>query len=359
MAPKKALPSKQARSTAMSVSREQEMSSLLGPVKAALWVLSVDEKLAVDILRHLDDAEIAQLADTARALGRTTPEQLAGIHIEFRKILELQPLHLKGSMEYLGRLAHEALGENKAAQFFTSEDSPEFEGRGASSTSVLNDADLDVLASLRGREHPQIIAAVLANLDEKRSSAVLGRLREEQTTDVLYRIANMKEVPAEALSTAEKILSAGLPEKATSEAEIDGVRVAAMLLNQIDTEAAANILDTIASESDDLATEIRRAMFTFEDLRAVDRRAFQTLLKEVQSDQLLLALKTASEELQEKIFSSLSKRAAAMLKDDLEVMGPARLSDVESAQQQIVSVALQLQSEGRITIAGQGSDEYV
>ena len=132
-----------------------------------------------------------------------------------------------------------------------------------------------------------------------------------------------------------------------------------MLLNQIDTEAAANILDTIASESDDLATEIRRAMFTFEDLRAVDRRAFQTLLKEVQSDQLLLALKTASEELQDKIFGSLSKRAAAMLKDDLEVMGPARLSDVESAQQQIVSVALQLQSEGRITIAGQGSDEYV
>ncbi len=356
MPEKKQLPAKKAGTTAMSVA---DPSSILGPVKAALWVLSVDEKLAVDILRHLEDKEIEQLAATARALGRTTPEQLASIHVEFRNILETQPLHLKGSMEYLGRLANEALGEDKASQFFADEEGGAEGGSGSSPTSALNDADLDVLASLLGREHPQIIAAVLANLDEKKSSAVVERLTEEQTTDVLYRIANMREVPAQALATAEKILSAGLPEKVESEAEIDGVRVAAMLLNQIETESAANILDTIASESDDLATNIRRAMFTFEDLKAVDRRAFQTLLKEVQSDQLLLALKTASEELQEKIFSSLSKRAAAMLRDDLEVMGPARLSDVEDAQQQIVSVALQLQSEGRITIAGQGGEEYV
>ena len=137
------------------------------------------------------------------------------------------------------------------------------------------------------------------------------------------------------------------------------MRAAATILNQIDTEMADEILEGVGDDESDLAGEIRRAMFTFEDLLSLDQRGFQVLLKEIPSDQLLIALKTASEELKEKLFGSLSKRAGAMLMDDLEVMGPVRLADVEESQQTIVSAALQLQAEGKLSIAGHGGDDYV
>jgi flagellar motor switch protein FliG len=208
-------------------------------------------------------------------------------------------------------------------------------------------------------EHPQIISAVLGNIDPTRSAEIIKRLPENIRRDVVGRVAKLSRVPRQVLDAAERVLSAGLPTSRDADREVDGIRTAAQLLNHLEAEMADDILDGLESETDTIAQDIRQAMFTFEDLSALDRRGFATLLKEVQSDQLLVALKTASNDLKDKVFSSLSKRAAEMLKDDLEVMRPVRLAEVQEAQQAIVSVALQLKNEGKLVIAGAGGDEFV
>ncbi len=318
-----------------------------GPVKAALWLLSVEEDLAVEILPFFDDTELELLAEAVRGLGRTNPDQLRSIHGEFSKVLSQDNLQLKGSAEYLGKLAEKVFGEDKAKRLFRD---GEAEGPGLSS------ADIDVLSTVIRGEHPQIIAAVLANLNPEKGAEVLNRLPDMIREDVMYRIARLSRVPQSALDRAERILSAGLPASTDGDSKVDGIKAAARLLNQMDSEIADDILESMESDTDSTATEIRQAMFTFEDLEQLDRRGFQTLLKEVQSDQLLVALKTASEALRDSVFDALSKRAAEMLREDLEVMPPVRLQEVQDAQQAVVSAALRLKSDGRLAIAGSGED---
>ncbi|MEE2959644.1 MAG: flagellar motor switch protein FliG [Myxococcota bacterium] len=339
---------------ATSLAKSDDVSNVSGTMKAALWMLSVEEELAVEIMSHLSQPEISAISAAVQNLAKTNPAQLAAIHNEFNQLYALEPLHLKGSMDYLGTLATRAFGEDKGmAMLGLQEDIFDDEADG------LNEADVDVLSSILKMEHPQIIAAVLANLEPLRSAEILKRVPENVRRDVVGRIAGLSRVPRQVLEAAERVLSAGLPSSRDADREIDGIRTAAQLLNHLESEVADEILDGLESETDTVATDIRQAMFTFEDLSALDRRGFATLLKEVQSDQLLVALKTASDDLKEKVFSSLSKRAAEMLRDDLEVMRPVRLAEVQEAQQAVVSVALQLKNEGKLVIAGAGGDEFV
>lgn len=331
-----------------SLRRGGPVGRLSGPEKAALWLLSIEEELAIEILPFFTELELELLAASVKTLGKTTPEQLREIHSEFAKELNSDNLHLKGSVDYLGKLAEKALGEERARLLFGED---EF-----SDVPPLGKADVEVLASVIRNEHPQIIAAVLANLDPMRACEVLERLPDLMSRDVIMRIARLQRVPKEALDKAERLLSAGLPTRSPGDSDVDGVKAAARLLNSMDANVANEILDSMENDTDTVAQDIRQAMFTFDDLEALDRRGFQTLLKEVQSEQLLVALKTASDTLREKIFDSLSKRAAEMLREDLEVMGPVRLQEVQEAQQAVVNVALQLKSDGRLALAGAGDD---
>lgn len=326
--------------------------ALDGPTKSALWLLSIDEDLAVEIMSHLGQKEITSISEAVRNIGRTTPAQLAVIHKEFNQILALDPMHLQGGMDYLGKIASRALGEDKANQVLGIGD------RHIQPSEGLDNADIDVLSGILKNEHPQITAAVVASVSSERSAELLSRFPEHIRKDVIWRVAKLSSVPQVVLDQAEKLLSAGLPSSSDGKSEVDGIRTAAQLLNQMDSTVADEILDSLESETDSVADEIRRAMFTFEDLGQLDRRGFGTLLKEVQSDQLLVALKTASAEMREQIFGSLSKRAAEMLKDDLEVMRPVRLAEVQEAQQAIVATAMQLKAEGKLVLAGSG-DEFV
>ncbi len=326
---------------------------LSGVMKAALWLLSVEDDLAVTVLSHMEEAEIAAISSAVQGLPKVTPTQLAKVHGEFNTMLATDPMALKGSgMNYLKDIASRAFGDERAMQVLGLAEPPPEEQPG------LDAADIDVLAGLLKQEHPQIAAAVLANVAPDRAAELLRRLPETMKKDVIQRVARLSRVPRAVLDHAEKLLSAGLPTSHDADREVDGIRSAAQLLNQMEAATADEILDGMESETDTVADDIRRAMFTFEDLISLDKRGFAALLKEVQSDALLVALKTASNELREKVFSSLSKRAAEMLKDDLEVMRPVRLSDVQEAQQAIVSTALQLKSEGKLAIAGAG-DDYV
>ena len=322
-----------------------------GAVKAALWVLSADEELAVDTLANLDEGEIRRLHDVVQRLGETTSEQLDAIHQEFRTQLKPGLLHLRGSQSYLTRLATRALGEERATRLLTTR--PERTDPSES----LGRADLDVLTPVLAAEHPQVIAAVLTSLDSHRSAEILPRLPEAIRGEVVRRMAQLVRVPRSALAEVERVLAAGLPVDADGDADVDGVRQAALILNQLEGPVADSVLAGLKDE--ELMGTLRRAMFTFDDLVSLDKRAFQVLLKEVPSEQLLTALKTASEKMREQVFASLSKRAAEMLKDDLEVMGPVRLADVEQAQQAIVDQALRLRNEGKLAIGGGGGDELV
>ncbi|MED5463593.1 MAG: flagellar motor switch protein FliG [Myxococcota bacterium] len=324
---------------------------LEGRIKAALWLLSIDEDLAVEIMGHLSDLEIASISKAVREIGRTTPAQLAKIHREFSQILASDPMHLKGSMEYLRKVTSRAFGDERAREILGLRAPPLPEGEG------LDVADLDVLSGMLKQEHPQITAAILASVAPARSAEILKRLPESVKRDAVWRVAKLTSVPRYVLDEAERILSAGMPTGQDSHREVDGIRTAAQLLNQMDSVTVDDILTSLESDTNTIAEDIRRAMFTFEDLVGLDKRGFGVLLKEVQSDQLLVALKTASVELRELVFSSLSQRAAEMLKDDLEVMRPVRLSDVQEAQQAIIATALQLKGEGKLMIGG--GDDYV
>ncbi len=325
-----------------------------GPTKSALWLLSIEEDLAVEIMGSLAPEEITAIYDAVQEIGRTTPAQLAKIHKEFNQILALDPMHLQGGQDYLGKIASTALGADRAFEVLGIGVRKVEAGKG------LDAADIDALSGILRGEHPQIAAAVLASVNTERSAELLKRFPEKIKRDVLLRVARLSSVPRAVLAEAERLLSAGLPSSPESHSEIDGIRTAAQLLNHLELSDADDILDSLESDADTVADDIRRAMFTFEDLGELDRRGLGILLKEVQSDQLLVALKAASPEMREQIFGSLSKRAAEMLRDDLDVMRPVRLSEVQEAQQAVVATALQLKAEGKLAISGSGGgDEYV
>ena len=317
-------------------------------MKAALWLLSVEEKLAVEVLAQLQEDEVRTLAEIAREIETTSPDDLERIHQEFRAMLDQEPLLLKGDIGYLGKIAGQALGEDRARRLLFSDGSTEV------LPPTLDNADLDVLSSVLKLEHPQVVAAVLANLDPARAGEVLSRMPVQLQEQVITRVARLTRVSRSVLERTERLLSAGLPTRCVSDSALDGVRVAARLLNQIEQEAAQDVLESIDQNSEAIATKIRQAMFTFEDLASLDRRGFQTLLKEVQSDQLLVALKTASEEIRSSIFAALSKRAADMLREDLEVMGPVRLQEVQEAQQAVVNRGLTAQERRSFEHRGPG-----
>lgn len=325
--------------------------NLKGAVKAALWLLSSEEETAVSTLQHLTSDEVRRLRLAAETMQKYTPEQLALVHHEFRRLLEQQPLRVRGSVEYLYRLGMQAWGEQKANILLR----PVHEA--VPPATLLIEADVETLAVALLEEHPQIIAAVLTTLTPVRAMDVLKKFPDAIRIDVLTRLARLKKVPQASLARAQQLLSAGLPVVDAQDYNVDGVRLTATLLNQVgDSEQVESLLKAIAEEKESLATDVRAAMFTFEDIMKLDRRGVQTLLKDVPADRLLLALKAASENMKNKIFEGLSKRAAEMMREDLSVMGPTRLTDVEAAQNEVVAIVLRLRDEGKIAVIGNSGD---
>ncbi|MBI4819576.1 MAG: hypothetical protein HY791_25105 [Deltaproteobacteria bacterium] len=337
--------------------KELAPPSPVGPIKlrgterAATWLLSVDRDVAIEILKHLEPQEIAKLRRCIDEMPRPPPTEIGAVHDEFGETFDKLAVRLKGRGEYLVELTTEAIGAFRAAQALKPAEKP--------ATGSFGDVDVDALSARLAAEHPQVIAAVLARLDPRVSGQVLEGLEQPARNDIIARIAQLSTIGAEAMLKVERALTAGLPTRAGADSTVDGVRVAASLLNQLGSDVAQQVLEALSGSSGDVAEEVKKAMFSFDDLAALDRRGLQTLLKEVPSEKLLLALKIASDDMLQKVFASLSKRAGEMMKDDLESMGPVRVSEVEASQQAIVGIAMKLRSEGRLAIAGRGGDEYV
>ncbi len=316
--------------------------------KAVLFLLSLDEQVAANVVRELGEVELRKL----RAVASTMREVPAGALDEtFRDFLQRSESAVavpRGGLPYLRRLSAGAVGEQRAREIF--ED-------GVTSPLVrLEGAPADAVAALLEREPPQLAAAVLARLDPARAAEILGAMPPERQATVVRHVGTMTELPAKVLEDVAQALVNELPESdASTLVSVDGVAKAAELLNAAGRGISDGILQALEGDDASLAMQVRQAMFTFEDLRRIDAKSMRELLREVPSERLTTALKGVSPELMSAVFGGLSSRAAELLKDDLQILGKVKKTELEAARREIVESALRLEAEGRVDL-GRGGE---
>ncbi len=335
------------------LAKELPLAEMDKPTLALLLVLSLDEEAVARVLRHLEPEEIRILHELANQEMRPDADSLT---LAYRNFLSEagQPMLMSGEgMAYIERLTQKSLGRDESKSLFAQKEHPrpfsEIERRRA-----------EAVAYVLADENAPVIAAILAELSPAYASRVLTHFDRELQVKVLMRLANMEEIPS---STIEALYHAVNEQLSCLETDdgipVDGMGRTASILQRLPIADTDEVLNGMGEFDPGLVFKLRRAMFSFEDLIEVQARGMQSVIKEVSNDQLLLALKTASDPLKDKILSSVSKRAAEILLDDLMAMGPVKLSEVEQAQQEIVDTALRLEAEGKIVIAGRGGEELV
>jgi len=260
-----------------------------------------------------------------------------------------------GTAEYLRKVLTESLGERRASTLL----SRILKGRDSTGIDALKWMDPRTVSDVIKNEHPQIIATILAHLPSQQAADVLKRFDSAVQAEVAVRVARLDEVPETALQELDAIVERQTKEATQLKtARLGGVKAAADMINLLGASGQTSMIDAIKAQDPELGEQIKDALFVFENLLKVDDRGVQSILREVQADVLSVALKAADEEIKEKIFKNMSKRAVEILKDDISAKGPVRLSDVEAAQKEILAVALRLAEEGTITLAA-GGDEFV
>jgi len=331
---------------------------LTGPQKAMLLLVSLDEDVATRVIAHLEPGELTRLRAATESTRQVAPASIALVQKTF--LAEAQsggPTSLRGSDRYLERLVRNALGDGRASELFGA---PRALPSDAADVPAYRQLPPTLLATLLESEHPQTIALVLSQLDGERGAALLAALPLEVRSDVMLRVGHLAEIPEQILTDIDRELRRHLERMNTdARRKIDGKDAATTILKRMAQDDSQALLEALAQTDAPMADQLQQALFTFQDLVRMDARGMQQLLKEVPTDQLVLALKTASEELKNKVLGNLSSRAADMLREDLALLGPTRIADVEAAQRQIVEAALGLERDGRVTIARDGVGAYV
>ena len=336
--------------------KEFDISKLDGVEKAAILLLSLSEEDAAQILKHLEPKQVQKVG---LAMAQTTDLNQAKIAAVHRRFIEqIQNFSTIGfqSEEFIKRALTAALGEEKAANLIDQI----VLGGGARGLDSLKWMDSKQVANIIRNEHPQIQTIVLSYLEPEQSAEILSQFPEKVRLDLTMRIANLEEVQPAALQELNEIMEKQFAGQAGAQtAKMGGLKAAADILNYLDTNLEGQLMDAIRENDEEMAQQIQDLMFVFENLIDVDDRGIQTILREVQQDVLMKALKGTDENLKEKIFKNMSKRAAELLQDDLEAMGPVRVSEVETAQKEILSVARRLSDAGEIMLGGGGGEEFL
>lgn len=335
-------------------SGELEAAALLGPQKALLLLMSLEEGAATRLLAQLSVDDVRRLRRACDEVRAATPEQLATVHVEFISYATRPSASLKGSSAYLRRLAGKAFGEGKIANLW-SEPKPVIGG-----VAALASLEVETIFAILEDESPQAMAVLLAQFPADKSAKVLAMLDEAARAEVLLRMARTQNVPENVMRDLEEQMTAEVGAlEDVEKLSLPGMSAAAGILKRMPHDAADKVLTVVAGEDATTADALRKALFTFEDLVRIEGRGMQILLKEVQSEQLVLALKSASDDLREKVFGNLSARAAGLIREELEMLGAVRLADVETAQEAIVQAAIALEKDSKITIAREGGNDYV
>ena len=332
------------------------IETLTGLNKAAVLLICLGEEATAKIFAELSDDEIRQVTRAMATIDHIPSDVKKKVLESYKKSQDdYAGLFVKGrdfAKKTLESLSGESRGKFLLEQFIS--------GTETKSLETIALMHPRMVAGLLEKEHPQTVALVLATQHIEHASEILAYLPEEQRTDVVYRIAKLEKVSPEVLSRIDDALNREIGLVAGAEQrQVGGLDKVVELLGNLKDNIDAEILETMEETDPDLAEEIRKKMFTFENLVALDGRSLQLILREVNNDSLTLALKTASEQIREKIFANMSARAADMIRDDLDAMGPVRLSEVELMQQSIVKIAMKLEEEGKLVLSSGGKDEFV
>jgi len=326
--------------------------------KAAVLMVSVGEETAKDVLRQLPEADVQRVAEELADLRGVTPEISAEVMEEFWELLATQNFMVQGGLDYASRLLVETFGKERAADLLMLVRRSQEANQG--NLAKLQRTDPQQLGKLLDSEHPQTIALVLAHLDPRRASMVFDSLSPEHKVVSIQRLAEMRQFSPEMAQKVALILHRRLENVGDSQRKsYSGFKAVADLLNRVNAEEAKHILETIEEGQPELALSIRNLMFTFEDLITVPATSIREIVAGVDKRQLALALRGANEELRAQIFKAMSSRAVEMLKEDMEVMGPVRSREVAAAQQEILSLARRLESEGKIILKMETGDEMM
>ena len=331
---------------------------LSGPERAAVLLMNLGEEIAAKVLLNLDDREIQNIGNYISELGDVDLDTMDSINKDFYNMVESGIGGLgKGGMDFLKSALMQALDPAKATEILNNITTPGEEMGGGLETVRL--LDPKIISSFIVSEHPQTAAIILAHLDPPVASLTIRELPEENRMEIIHRLATLERVAPSAIRELDEALQA---EFRTSGAvfgnKMGGVQIAAEVVGSMDRETETAILIALDEVDLDLANEIRNLRFTFEDILKIDDAGIQQIMKEINQEDLVIGLKTATEELKEKLFSNMSERAGLMLKEDLESLGPKKISEVQKAQQKIIAVCKKLEEEGKIVIGG-GADEMV
>ena len=324
--------------------------------KSAILLMSLGEDNAAEVFKHLGPRDVQKISAAMASLKSVTRDQIKSVMGEFCEHAGGQATLGTASGDYLRNVLKKALGDDRAAplidRILQSGDTSGIEG--------LKWMGASAVADLIKNEHPQIIATILVHLERDQASEILAQLSEQTRSDVLLRIATLDGIQPAAMKELNDVLTGLLAGNRNGKSTaLGGARTAAEILNFMPRTQEAAIVESVKQFDAELAGKIVEEMFVWENLLALDDRGIQMLLKEVQSESLILALKGSSEELREKIFSNMSQRAGEMLKDDLEAKGMVRVSEVEVQQKEILTIVRRLADEGQVALGGQGGEGYV
>lgn len=322
--------------------------------KAAILLISIDEDLAALILSKLDKEYVELLTREIAQIKNVSQQERDAVVEEFYQVALARNLLDSGGIGTARTLLERTFSKEEADSMLQSVE----KSMQATPFSFLQRAETANLLTFIQGEHPQTIALILAHLPASQAAEVLAGLPSKKQLEVVRRVANMEQTSPEVIAEVERALEGRLSSIVSQKFEkAGGVEAVAEMLNLTDRATEKGILEAMEDEDPDLVEQIRRLMFVFEDIMLVNDKGIQAVLKEVENETLALALKTASDELKEKIFKNMSDRASTLIKEDMEYMGPVRVSDVEAAQQKIVDVVRRLEDAGEIIIAGRGGEE--
>lgn len=330
-------------------------SKLSGGERAAIFLMSLGEDEAASVLRHLGPREVQKLGTAMTTLKNVSREQVNEVLTEFVQTVSEHTAFGVGNTDYIRKVLVKALGEDRANSIIDRI----LMGGSTRGLEQLKWLDGKTIAEMVRLEHPQIIAIVLSYLDADQAAQVLQELPERIRHDIVMRIATLEGVQPAALQELDEIMERQFSGKQRiKSSSLGGLHAAASILNQLDSSIESAIINQIADLDGELSQRIQDLMFVFDDLREIDDRGIQLLLREVTADVLVVALKGADEGLRNKFVKNMSKRAGEMLLDDLETRGPVRISDVEAAQKEILAAAKRLADAGQIALGGAG-DGYL
>ena len=336
--------------------KADNVDQLTGTEKTAILLLSLSEADAASILKHLEPKQVQKVGMAMAAMTDFGQEKVIGVHKLF--LDEVQKYSSIGfnSEEFVRKALTAALGEDKAGNLIEQI----IMGSGAKGLDSLKWMDPRQVATIIQNEHPQIQTIVLSYLEPDQAAEIVAQSPENTRLDLMMRIANLEEVQPAALQELNDIMDKQFAGQGGAQAaKMGGLKAAADIMNYLDTNVESQLMETMRESDEEMAQQIQDLMFVFENLSDVDDIGIQVLLREIQQDVLMKALKGADDVLKDKILGNMSKRAAELLRDDLEAMGPIRISEVEVAQKEILSIARRLSDSGDIMLGGGGGEEFL